>query len=89
MSRLAIEGELSIYRAAELKGQLLASLASDPGFELDLAQVSELDSAGLQLVLLAAREARAAGREFGITGRSPQVTEVLRLCGLEAALCKD
>ena len=89
MSRLAIEGELSIYRAAELKGLLLSSLASDSALELDLAQVSELDSAGLQLVLLAAREAQAAGKGFGIAARSPQVTEVLRLCGLEAALGQD
>lgn len=83
MSALAVEGELSIYRAAELKAALLDALAAGEALELDLSKVTEMDSAGVQLVLLAAREAKAAGRRFGIAARSPQVDEVLQLCGLE------
>jgi anti-anti-sigma factor len=83
MSSLAVEGELSIYRASELKAALLDAVASGDALELDLSKVTEMDSAGLQLVLLAAREAKAAGKCFGIAARSPQVDEVLQLCGLE------
>jgi anti-anti-sigma factor len=83
MSAFAVEGELSIYRAAELKAELLDAVASGDGLDLDLSKVTELDSAGLQLVLMAAREAKAAGKRFGIAARSPQVDEVLLLCGLE------
>jgi anti-anti-sigma factor len=83
MTTVSIEGELSIYRAAELKAHLLAAVESGDAVELDLSKVTELDSAGLQLVLLTAREAKSAGRRFAITARSPQVDEVLQLCGLE------
>lgn len=83
MSALAVEGELSIYRAAELKAALLGAVAAGDALELDLSKVNEMDSAGLQLVLLAAREARAAGKRFAIAARSPQVEEALQLCGLE------
>ena len=73
MSVLALEGELSIYRAAELKTALLGALDMadvDGGFELDLSKVSEIDSSGLQLVLLAGREARSAGKPLRLTGCS-------------------
>lgn len=73
---LRLEGELTIFRAAELKPVLLADPAPQ---ELDLSGVTELDCAGLQLLLLAKKEALAARRDFKLTGHSPSVLEVFDL----------
>jgi len=81
---LRIEGELSIYRAAELKPVLLEAVQREPVVEVDLSQVSEFDSAGLQVLMLAKREAVAAGREFRLVRHSPPVVDALQLLDLAA-----
>ncbi len=79
---LALEGALTIYRAQELKEQLLAALRDSPEPRLDLSQVTELDSSGLQLLYLAKREAARANRTLRIVAHSDAVREVLDLCNL-------
>jgi anti-sigma B factor antagonist len=81
---LSIEGELTIYRAAELKPQLLDAVQREPVVELDLSQVSEFDSAGLQILMHAKREATAAGRELRLVKHSPAVVDVQQLLDLAA-----
>jgi anti-anti-sigma factor len=76
---LRIEGELTILRAAELKDALLAE---PPPAEVDLSGVTEMDSTGLQLLMLADREARAAGRNLRVLSPSPAAREVLDLLRL-------
>lgn len=80
----AIEGEMTIYTALELKEQLLAPLAHCADMEIDLAGVSEIDSAGLQLLILLKQEARARGKTLSITGHSPPVLEIFDVCQLES-----
>lgn len=82
-SRLAIEGELTIYTAADSKPRLLDALKA-PATEFDLSQVTEIDAAGLQLLLLAKREAHAAGIELNFTGHSGAVIDCFDLCDLGA-----
>ena len=55
--RLAVEGELTIITAAEDKERLLGALQTSSGLRVDLAAVEEIDTAGLQVLLLARREA--------------------------------
>lgn len=81
---LALAGELTIYAAAEAKARLLAPLAECRDVAIDLAGVCEIDSAGLQLLILAQREARAAGRSLRLADPSPAVAELIRLYGLGA-----
>jgi len=85
---LRIEGEMTIYRAAELK-ELMAPLF-DPSAKapraLDLSEVSEIDCSGVQLLALAKREAAEAGRELGLEQPSDAVTEVFTLLGLAPML---
>jgi len=54
---LHIEGEFTIFRAMELKPVILAA---PPPLEIDLSGVTEMDTAGLQLLILAKRAAVAA-----------------------------
>ncbi len=81
---LHIEGEMSIYTAAELKAQLLPHLALAAELEIDLSEVSEMDSAGLQLLILAKREATRVGTTLRLAGHSRAVLEVFDLCNLAA-----
>jgi anti-sigma B factor antagonist len=76
------EGELGIYSARESKQQLLALLASAGGMQIDLQHVSLLDSAGLQLLVMAKQEATRRRIPLSLTNLSQPVTEVLDLCNL-------
>lgn len=79
---LRIEGELSIFRAAELKPALLPLTALT---EIDLSGVTEIDTAGLQLLLLARRAAQAQGQALRLVATSPAVDELFTL--LDVAAC--
>jgi len=84
--RLEIKGELSIFTAAELRLQLLEAIAMCPELEVDLSQVGEIDSAGLQLMLAAKREAAGRNQTLYFTGHSPAVCDALEICKLSGQL---
>lgn len=81
---LRIEGEFSIYRAAELKPVILQAIESAPVLEIDLSGVAEFDTAGLQLLLLAKRVAADKGHELRLVRHSAVVVDVLQLLDLAA-----
>ncbi|NII11747.1 STAS domain-containing protein [Oleiagrimonas sp. C23AA] len=76
---------MSIYRAAELKDELLKAFDSGPALCLDLSQVAEFDTAGLQLLILLARLGAAGGKAFHVTAASEAVNDVFALLGYGAA----
>ena len=73
---LRIEGELTIYRAAELKETLLAAVAAHAALDVDLTAVTELDTAGVQMLLVAKRSAAASGHAMRLMGHSAPVIDV-------------
>lgn len=81
---LALAGEFTIYAAAESKGLLLAPLAEVQALAVDLAGVTEMDTTGIQLLILAKREAQTAGKTLSLAGHSPAVVELMELYGLAA-----
>lgn len=80
--RLRPAGEMTIYSAAELKPALLQALGESEDIEIDLAEISEIDTSGVQLLMLMKREAAAAGKALTLAGHSPAVLEVFELLGL-------
>lgn len=82
---LRLEGELTIFRAMELKPMLLTEPLPP---EIDLAGVTEIDTAGVQLLLLAKKTAQAQQRELRLVNHSPAVLEVFELLNV-AALFDD
>ena len=78
---LRIEGEISIYRAAELKQALLSEPAPT---EVDLSGVTEIDTVGVQLLMLAKKTAQAHQRELRLVAHSAAVSEVFELLNLGA-----
>lgn len=82
--RIAIEGEMTIYRAADLKAEVLEALRKTPVLEIDLSGVTELDTAGLQVLMLAKQTAAADQRELRLLRHSPAVMEILEMLDLVA-----
>lgn len=81
---LALVEDLTIYNAAAQKGMLLDSLNDAGGLDLDLSQVGEIDSAGLQLLILAKREANRQGKPLHLIAHSAAVLEVIDFLNLGA-----
>jgi anti-sigma B factor antagonist len=84
-SSFRIDGEFTIYRAAELAVAMNVALAEVPeggAFEIDLSGVSEMDSAGVQLLAATRRSAAESGRTLRVAGRSAAVVEVFRILQL-------
>lgn len=80
--RLAIEGELNIYTAAEWKKRLQDLVEQGVNLELDLGAVQELDTAGLQLLIMAKKEATDRSQQLLLSNHSQAVLEVFELCGV-------
>lgn len=82
MQKLIIEGELTIFTAAERKTHFLDFLKSGNVLEIDLANVTEIDTAGLQLLMLIEREAAQAGKSLRFVTYSKAVLDALELANL-------
>lgn len=79
VTRIDITGELSIFTASALREQFLDALDTASELEIDLSGVSEIDSAGIQLMVAAKKEAMSREKSLRFTGHSPAVYEVLEL----------
>lgn len=81
---LAITGEFNIFTAADLKPKLLHAVqdAETDEIDIDLSEVAEIDSAGLQLMVMAKREAQARGKNVRFVRHSDPVLDLVDLCDL-------
>ena len=79
-----VEGEMTIYTAATTKERLMPLLDECTELEIDLSQVSEMDTSGLQLLILAKRQCMSRNGNLRMVGHSPAVLEVLDLCNMTA-----
>jgi anti-anti-sigma factor len=77
-----IEGEMTIYRAAEIKQTLLTPIVESAVVEFNLSKVTELDSAGVQLLMLAKRTAQTKHGDVRLVALSPAVLDVMQLLDL-------
>ncbi|MBK1641902.1 hypothetical protein CKO12_08460 [Chromatium okenii] len=85
-SALVLEGEMTIYTAAAIRTQLQDYVTGRQHCVLDLTAVSEIDSAGLQLLLWVRRVAAEQRADFQLRSISPPVAQVLELLQLEQGL---
>ena len=84
IQRIALASDATIVNAVAMHAQLLAALGSASDIEVDLSQVTEIDSAGLQLLISAKQEAAVLQKRLSFAGHSPAVLETLDLCDLSA-----
>ena len=83
-ARLVIGEDLTIYQIKTLKDKVLAALQQGSGLELDLQAVTQMDTAGFQLLVLAKRESQRLGRTLRIIAHSPAVREVIEFYNMAA-----
>lgn len=77
---------MTIHRACELRTLFQDALLPSEGIDVDLSRVSEIDSAGVQLIVAARKQAFADGKEMRIVAYSAAVVEVLELLDLHMCL---
>lgn len=75
--RIRIDGEMSIYHAMDMHEKFKSLIHGSTELELNLGQVTELDSAGLQLLCALKREASQAGVKLRIIEHSAAVIDVI------------
>lgn len=80
-SQAAVDGELTIYSVASLASGL-QSLGPGP-LDIDLSGVTDIDTAGLQWMLMAKR---FPGLSVRFLKHSPAVLQLLELSNLAAAI---
>ena len=83
---MSVTEDLTIYHALEQKHRLLDALGGTDELELDLMQVGEIDTAGLQLLILLKKEAQRTGKRLSIVAHSQPVRSVIDFCNLAAEL---
>jgi len=87
--RVCVIGPLNIYEAAQFKQGLVGIIRDAVSFasiEMDLSEVSELDTTGVQLLVLARREAAAIGKGLRVTARSAAVVSAFEIYNLKGFL---
>ncbi|HEX8962561.1 MAG TPA: STAS domain-containing protein [Rhodocyclaceae bacterium] len=85
-NHMALAGEVTVFNAGTIRSQLLAALDGTDDVDVDLSQVTEIDSAGVQLIVAAKREAESRNKALHFTGCSGPVLDVIGLLGLSAYL---
>jgi len=84
LCRIRIVGEMTIYAAAELKAALVERLSDCQELDVALSDVTEMDTVGVQLLLLTKREAVRSEKAMRLTAPSPAVQAVLECYHLSA-----
>jgi anti-sigma B factor antagonist len=78
------EGELTIYTANDCRKALIQFTGARMDFEIDLSAVTEVDTAGLQLLMAAKVVCMASGISMWMTNHSQPCLDVLDLCNLNS-----
>lgn len=76
-ARVGIEGPMTIYESSAGKLALLGALDAATEIDVDVSGVSEIDTAGLQLLVMIKREAVTRGKSVRLQGHSPAVLDML------------
>ena len=82
-ARVTLTGELTIYSVAEIKAVLVKDMSGIKEIEVDLSGVTEMDTAGLQLMLIAKRN---PDMDVRFVNHPPEVLRVIDLANLGEAL---
>ena len=87
VARYTLRGDVDQSNADRLLGRLIGVLEEGrPFLELDLADVSFMDSSGVRALILVNRAAQARGGAFSVLRPSPPVVRIVQLAGVEDAL---
>lgn len=75
-------GEIDLATAGQVQSALNEALGAGTVVELDLSEVTFIDSTGLRAILLTHNSAQEQGREFTVTGANAAARRLLELTGV-------
>ncbi|WP_313053678.1 STAS domain-containing protein [Pseudomonas lopnurensis] len=81
---LALHGRLDSTTAKSLEDVLPERMQVSPALIVDLAEIQYVSSAGLRVILKAAKVAKSSGNRLVLAGLAPQVHEVFQVSGFTA-----
>ena len=77
--KLRFQGDLDIYAAEETLAALMPYFDDFKTFSVELDQVGEIDSSGMQLLLQCHRHSQKSGGQLSILSLSENVSELIGL----------
>lgn len=77
-----LDGELTIYNVAELKTHFMDVLDDSRDLDIDLGNITKIDSAGVQLLIWIKKERQRLNKIMTLSNHGPEVLEVFELFGL-------
>ena len=83
---LTLIGRLDTVTSPKLQETLTETIASAAAVELDFAQVDYVSSAGLRVLLLGEKNAKASGKAMSLRNVSAEVMEVFEITGFSGIL---
>ena len=83
---LTLIGRIDVITAPKLHEALTEAISSAANIELDFAQVDCAVVAGLRVLLLGEKNAKAAGKSMTLRNVSFEVMEVFKITGFSAIL---
>jgi len=78
---LALEGRVDSSNASEVESALVPLADSGGRVVVDVEQLEYISSAGLRVLLIAAKRSKAAGTQLALAGLQPAVREVFDISG--------
>jgi len=81
---MAIAGRIDGATSADAETATLETLGKVPALVIELRQVDYVSSAGLRVILKAAKAARVASKKLVLAGLTPQVQEVFDISGFSS-----
>jgi anti-sigma B factor antagonist len=82
---MSVSGEIDLYTAPRLHGELVTALAGGEPVRLvvDMSGVEFCDSTGMNVLLAAHRRARENGGDLELASPRPAIRKILQVTGLE------
>ncbi|GAA2360276.1 hypothetical protein Cme02nite_37340 [Catellatospora methionotrophica] len=89
--RVALAGEVDLAVADDLLGWLATAAAEHPGLavEVDMTEVTFIDSSGIRAFVRARNDAVSAGRGLRLVNTAGMALRVLQVAGVYAHLCGE
>jgi anti-anti-sigma regulatory factor len=72
---------LDVRQVASCREQWMAALAQPAPVSVEVGALTKVDTAGVQLLLSLEQECRLSGRDFRLSGESPELDSALALLG--------
>ncbi len=82
-AKVLVSGEFTIYTVGDIKARLAEVMQNCDDIEVDLADITEVDTAGVQLMLIAKRN---PGKNVVFTNHTPALLRLIDLASLGRTL---